>query len=83
MNDKRWKNLMWNTSVTHVIETDRGWFAILEAPSAVDGNVADVYGETEEEALEIGELVALAMRSLFERPLGPTELTRDEILGIV
>ncbi len=82
MSDKRWRQLMWKADVTEVIETERGWFAIIEAPSVVDGNVADVYGETEDDARELGRLVALAMRCLFQRPRRPTELTLDEELGL-
>ena len=73
---------MWKAEVTDVIETERGWFATIEAPSIVDGNLADVYGETEEDAREMANLIVLAMHRLYERPLGPTELTVDERLGI-
>lgn len=32
-------------------ETDRGWFAVVMHPG-IDGNFADVYGESEEDALK-------------------------------
>jgi hypothetical protein len=80
--NKRFKEVMRQARVMDVIETERGWFSILEASSVIDGNVADVYGETQEDAKELGELIALAMRRFYQRDRLPTELTLDEELGI-
>lgn len=45
-------------------EDDRGIFAVLVDPMRIDGNVADVYGETEEEALKAARYMADAMQAL-------------------
>jgi hypothetical protein len=78
----KFSEIMKQVRVSDVIETDRGWFAILEAPSVVDGNIADVYGESETEARALATLIALAMHSQYlEEALASQEeesLTREE-----